>query len=124
MIPQLEENKTEVIDYRSVYNVTYDFNEQTVLLHDEISDVYKTLPWNLFSALLRAYYPDKERRDKLAHLILNFREVKILPAESRAIVKPPVKFDLNDLVGKALHNSRMQTITDPQEMFDFYLEAY
>lgn len=124
MTPQLEENKTEVIDYRSVYNITYDFNEQTVLLHDEISDVYKTLPWDLFNALLRAYYPDKERRDKLIHLILNFREVKILPTESRAIVKPPIKLDVSDVVGKALHNNQLQTLTSPQDMFDLYQEIY
>ena len=112
------------IDYRSVYNVTYDYIEQTVLLHDEISDVYKTLPWQSFNALLRDYYPDKEKRDKLTHLILNFREVKIIPSESKAIVKPPVKLDLNDVIGKALHNSQLQSLDNPQDMLDLYQEVY
>lgn len=114
------------IDFSSVYDVEYFYDDQSVQMYDVESEVYHTLPWFKFEALVKAYYSSKGQTviDHIINAVLNFRKVRLIPTHAAAGIKPIGFPDFNQLTMQILMETVGLAFDDPEKERQFYIQKY
>jgi len=81
------DNPSSTAQFNFVYDLTYDGDSQTVLFHDIVNEVYDSMPFFLFQAFTQAHW-DADKALGIINAILNYRDVRIIPSERRAVMFP------------------------------------
>ena len=114
------------ISFDSTYDVTYYYEDQSIQLYDVTSEVYHTLPWFKFEALVKSYYSSKGPSviDHIINAVLNFRKVRLIPSHAAAGIKPIGFPDFNQLTMQILMDTAGLTFDDPEKERQFYIQKY
>ena len=110
--------------YDSIYSVKYDAFEQVALIHDLTNDLYTTLEPPILSALVRAYFSDPLRVDRIIRHIYSSQEIKISFATEQAAVTPPASYDFSNMTMKIMHEMVGMKFKDKDAQRAFFQDSY
>ena len=110
--------------YDSIYSVKYDAFEQVALIHDLTNDLYTTLEPPVLSALVRAYFSDPLRVDRIIRHIYSSQEIKISFVTEQAAVTPPASYDFSNMTMKIMHEMVGMKFKDKDAQRAFFRDTY
>ena len=110
--------------YDSIYSVKYDAFEQVALIHDLTNDLYTTLEPPILSALVRAYFSDPLRVDRIIRHIYSSQEIKISFVTEQAAVTPPASYDFSNMTMKIMHEMVGMKFKDKDAQRAFFQDTY
>jgi hypothetical protein len=96
----------------SVYDFTYDFGDQSFLVHDLLSDTYTVMGYQQVKHIVDTHY-DRQRADSIARQMYSGRVVRLDPKEGKAGLNPVKLLTNEEIVGKMIAPS---TIEQAMEM--------
>ena len=110
--------------YDSIYSVKYDAFEQVALIHDLTNDLYTTLEPQILSALVRAYFSDPLRVDRILRHIYGSNEIKISFATEQAAIVPPASYDFSNMTMKIMHEMVGMKFKDKDAQRAYFQATY
>ena len=106
----------------SVYDLSFDNENNVVMFHDIKSDVYYGMPHQRFEAFVRTTYGDK--REQILNAVYSFKNMRVIPGDRIAAVKPPASNDYEAIVLDTMFESAGVEFKTAEERRDYYIDKY
>lgn len=110
--------------YDSIYSVKYDAFEQVALIHDLTNDLYTTMDAVVLTAMVKAYFSDPLRVDRILRHIYSGQEIKISFATEQAAIKPPADHDFSNMTMKIMHEMVGMKFKDKDAQRAYFQDTY
>lgn len=120
----ITQEETNILSFNGVYDLSYLIDQQTVVFYDFTNELYHYMPFELFNTFVRAYYHDKIVAENLIHAVLNFREVRIIPMQQVAGVKPLDEPDFHKLTLDIMNKTVGVEFESESDRREFFLENF
>ncbi len=110
-------------DLQSVYDLVYDFDDQTFSVHDVVSDTYTSFGFQTVKTILAAHYP-ADRVETISHLLYTGKKVRLDPKNALAGVTPLVEPQPHEIIGRMMAASSIeeQLRMKPEQLDAFHAE--
>jgi hypothetical protein len=122
----IEDNigQQEPLSFNGYYDLDYLIDDQTVVFHDKVNELYHYMVWERFSAFIKAHYYNKETAENVLYAVLNFRKVRIIPSQQVAGIKPLMQPDFINITLDILNKTVGMEFQSENDKRRFYLENW
>lgn len=118
-------DEIKVTHFDGCYDLSYDYETQTVLFYDIQYQIYHSMNYHLFWAFIKAHYhEDEELQLRIRDAVLNFKSVRIIPSKMVAGIRPLYQPNFEQLALKIMNETVGVEFRTEAEKREFYLENY
>lgn len=116
------ENGDESFD--SIYDLSFDFNDGTIMVYDTLNDMYTVITPEQFDALVFAHFPDSAHAQDIRIRLFSGSKLRISFSTSQAAVPPPATYDFSGMVLSQMHATKSLKFNSKEEQRDYFLAQF